>query len=108
MGLKELLRLFEKNKKFLEDAESQRWWGGLNSSEEIVISAILVQLSTWTSVEKVLMRLREAGLTSFEKLAKANAEKLEELIKPVGKMKARRLMNFCKGSYISPCETHFK
>jgi len=68
MGLKELLRLFEKNKKFLEDddwivcdVESPRWWGGLNSPEEIVISAILVQLSAWTSVEKVLMR-HPAGL----------------------------------------------
>ena len=105
MGLKELLRLFEKNKKFLEDAdwivcnaESPRWWGGLNSPEEIVISAILVQLSTWTSVEKVLMRLRKAGLTSFKELAKADAEKLEELIKPVGlrKMKARRLISFAR------------
>ena len=106
MGLKELLRLFEKNKKFLEDAdwivcdvESPRWWGGLNSPEEIVISAILVQLSTWTSVEKVLMKLRKAGLTSFKELAGADAEKLEELIKPVGlgKLKARRLIVFARG-----------
>jgi len=105
MNLKELLGLFEKNKKFLEDAdwivcdaESPRWWGGLNSSEEIVISAILVQLSTWASVEKVLMRLRKAGLTSFTELAKTDAEKLEEMIKSVGfrKMKARRLIVFAR------------
>ena len=105
MSLKELLRLFEKNKQFLKDAdwivcdvESPKWWGGLNSPEEIVISAILVQLSTWTSVEKVLMKLRKAGLTNFRELAKADAEKLEELIKPVGlgKMKARRLISFAR------------
>jgi len=105
MDLKDLVNFFQENTEFLERAgwivsevESPKWWGGLNSYEEIAISAILVQLSTWTSVEKALERLREKRLSSLKELANLDVGKLEELTKPVGlrRIKARRLIGLAR------------
>lgn len=81
-----------------EDPKSPRWWGGLESYDEVSITAILVQRSTWRSVERALENLRTAGLTSLERLANASCEELEEAIRPVSfrRGKARRLIGFAK------------
>jgi len=99
----QLLIIFKGNEEFLEKAgwivsepKSPRWWGGVESPEEVAITAILVQLSTWTSVEKILVTLRKAGLTKLEDLKEMEAEGLEEMIRPVGlwNEKAKRLIDF--------------
>lgn len=49
-----LLEIFENNKSILKEKgwivsseTSYEWWDGLKSAEEIIISAILVQMSRW-------------------------------------------------------------
>jgi len=105
MMLKKILRIFEENKDFLRQAGwevcepySPRWWKGLVSCEEVVISAILVQLSRWETVVEAIRNLRANGLTSLEKIVCMEEDKLAELIKPVGlrKIKAHRLKGLAK------------
>jgi len=101
--IRQLLIIFKRNEEFLKSAgwmvsqpRSPRWWGGVKNPEEVVITAILVQLSTWTSVEKILKILRDVGLTRLENLKDMEVKELEELIRPVGlwKEKAKRLIEF--------------
>ena len=105
MVLKEILGIFEENRDFLRQAGwevcepySPRWWKGLVSCEEVVISAILVQLTKWETVVEAIRNLRANGLTSLEKIACMEEDKLAELIKPVGlrKIKAHRLRGLAK------------
>jgi endonuclease-3 related protein len=103
MKMGQLLMVFKRNEEFLKNAgwivsepKSPRWWGGVKSPEEVAITAILVQLSTWTSVEKIAQTLRRAGLTRLDNLKDMEMERLEGLIRPVGlwKEKAKRLVEF--------------
>ncbi len=102
---KKLLRIFEENKELLREAgwevcdiDSPKWWKGVETEEELVISAILVQLSKWEAVVEAIRNLRANGLTSLEKIAYIGEDKLAELIKPVGlrKIKARRLKDLAR------------
>ncbi|MGC9189979.1 MAG: endonuclease III domain-containing protein, partial [Conexivisphaera sp.] len=56
------------------DPGSPRWWGGLGSAEEIAISAVLVQLSRWSSALASLEELRRRGLLDLGRLADADPE----------------------------------
>lgn len=82
----------------IDKPESPRWWGGLNSPEEIAISAILVQLTRWENVERALENLRKHGLLDIRKLGDVDEGQLGEIIKPVGlrRSKARCLIEFSK------------
>jgi len=101
MKIRQLLIIFKRNEGFLKSAgwmvsrpDSARWWGGVKNPEEVAITAILVQLSTWTGVEKILKILREDGLTRLVNLKDVEVKELEDLIRPVGlwKEKAKRLI----------------
>ena len=96
----EMLRRFEENKEILRkagwivtDVNSFEWWDGLKSADEILISSILVQMTKWEIVKKVILKLREKGLNDILKLANLSEQEIEELIKGVNfyKTKARRL-----------------
>ena len=79
------------------DSKSVRWWGGLSKPEEVAISAILVQRTRWENVEVALKNLRSSGMLDLDVLANVKAQKLQEIIKPVGfKRKAIYLIEFAR------------
>ncbi|MEO3993556.1 MAG: hypothetical protein QN229_04580 [Desulfurococcaceae archaeon TW002] len=81
---------------FMSDPYSYEWWGDFKDSFEISVSAILVQLSRWEAVSKVINKLRENRLLNPHTLAEAPIEEITELIRGVGfhKNKSRILKEF--------------
>ncbi len=105
MILKNILSVFENSEELLREAGweicspySPKWWKGVETEEELIISAILVQLSRWEAVVEALKNLRKHGLTSLEKILFISEEDLAEKIKPVGLrgIKARRIKALAK------------
>ncbi len=80
------------------DPRSPRWWGGLGSAEEIAISAVLVQLSRWSSALASLEELRLHGMLNMDALAAADPALLAGLIKRSGMPleKSRRLVELAR------------
>ncbi len=70
------------------------WWPG-ETSEEVLIGAILTQNTSWTNVEKALAHLREEGCLSLECIATMEKERLSEVIRSAGfhNQKAERLID---------------
>jgi len=68
---------------FVDGPESTRWWGGAESPDEVVITAILVQQTRWEVVGEVLGRLRVLGLNKIERIAETSPEALADIIKGV-------------------------
>ncbi|WOE50293.1 endonuclease III domain-containing protein [Sulfuracidifex metallicus DSM 6482 = JCM 9184] len=98
--IKKVLDIFKENMDLIKDKgwivsepESPRWWGGLQSGEEIIISSILVQMTRWETVAKVISEMRENGLTNFGKLSSLSEEEIYLLIRRVNfsRTKAKRL-----------------
>jgi endonuclease-3 related protein len=58
------------------------WWS--IDPLEVIVGAVLVQGSTWKSVEKVLQRFRELKLLDFRKIVEMSDEDLSELVRPTG------------------------
>ena len=84
----ELLRILEENVDLLRragwivaDAESPKWWDGVETVDELLISSILVQMTKWETVKKVLLKMREKGVNSLEKLSQLSEEEIAELIR---------------------------
>ncbi|WP_338603338.1 endonuclease III domain-containing protein [Sulfolobus tengchongensis] len=95
-----MLKIFDENREILEEkgwivssATSYEWWGGLKSAEEIIISAILVQMSRWETVKSKIEVMREKGLTNFEKLYQVRNEELYEILSGINfyRTKVKRL-----------------
>ncbi len=68
----------------VSDAYSIKWWGCLESVDEVIISTVLVQLSRWEAVIKALENLKARGLLSLDAINEVNEATLAEVIKPVG------------------------
>jgi endonuclease-3 related protein len=70
----------------------QGWWPG-DSTEEIIIGAVLTQNTNWANVEKAIQNLKAAGALSLRVIAPMDEAALASLIKPSGyfRIKARRL-----------------
>ncbi|WP_130473074.1 endonuclease III domain-containing protein [Candidatus Magnetaquicoccus inordinatus] len=70
----------------------QHWWPA-DSSEEMMIGAILVQNSSWQQVSSVIQQLRQQQLLSFLLIRQLPAETWWQLLHPVGffRVKHRRL-----------------
>lgn len=75
----------------------QGWWPGRNAFE-VCVSAILVQNTAWTNVERAMANLDAAGALTVPALARIPDERLGELIRPAGsfRVKARRLRAFLR------------
>lgn len=73
----------------------QGWWPGRNPFE-VCVSAILVQNTAWTNVERAMANLDAAGALTVNALANAPTERLAEWIRPSGsfRVKAGRLRAF--------------
>ena len=79
------------------------WWPA-GSEWEVMVGAILVQQTTWESVEKVLDSLKERGAMDVGAMASLPLEELQELVRPAGfyRQKASRI----KGLAIHIVQAH--
>lgn len=77
------------------------WWPSATGAEraepfEMIVGAILVQNTTWVSVERALQALHGAGLLAPDSLSQVPLEELEQLVRPTGyfRQKALKLKGF--------------
>ena len=70
----------------------RHWWPG-ESPFEVMVGAVLTQNTAWTNVEKAIGALKEADLLEPERLDRAPAERVADLVRPSGyfNVKAKRL-----------------
>ena len=59
------------------------WWPA-ESSEEVIIGAILTQNTSWKNVEKAMQNLRKKSLNTLEGIHASTPKDLKECIKPAG------------------------
>lgn len=73
----------------------QNWWPG-ETQDEIVIGAILTQSVAWKNVEKAIVNLKSAGITTMQDVYHYPVDKLALLIRPslYYNQKAIKLKNF--------------
>jgi endonuclease-3 related protein len=86
----------------------QDWWPG-DTTEEIIIGAVLTQNTSWKNVEKALRNLRVNGGFGFKKLARLRESELAERIRPAGyyNLKARRLLSVVE-FFLGRCDGAFE
>ena len=73
------------------------WWPG-ETTDEIIIGAILTQNVNWKNVEKAINNLKANDLLSFEQIQHCPTESIARLIIPTRyyNQKARRLKDFAE------------
>jgi len=78
----------------------QGWWPG-ESTEEIILGAILTQNTSWGNVEKALAQLKGNNCLDFEKIYDLDTALFAEMIRPAGyyNIKAKRVKNFVQWLY---------
>jgi endonuclease-3 related protein len=77
-----LRQIFETLQEYYAADSDYLWWS--ENPVEVILGAVLVQGSTWKSVEKVLNEFRSKKLLDFKKIVQQTDEQLAELIRPVG------------------------
>lgn len=72
----------------------QEWWPA-DSSDEVIIGAVLTQNTNWANVEKAITNLKGADLCALESIAVTPDDHLKQYIKPAGfyNQKSRYLIN---------------
>ena len=87
-----LRQIFETLREYYAANPDYLWWS--EDPIEVILSAILVQGSTWNSVEKVLNEFRTKELIDFDKIVQQTDGQLAALIRPVGfqTKKAKRIL----------------
>jgi len=68
----------------LADAYGPQHWWPAETPFEVILGAYLTQNTAWTSVERSLANLREAGALTLEGLRSIALEDLQTLIRPSG------------------------
>jgi len=76
----------------LEHFGYRHWWPG-DTTDEIIIGAILTQNTAWSNVERAIKNMKDEKVLSFAGILETTLEKLEKLIRPSGyfRQKAERL-----------------
>jgi len=101
-SIKGLLKAFEgiastlaENGWFISEPQSPRWWGGLESPDEVFISAMLVQQTRWDNVTRVMAKLRSLGLSRLEQVSRLSYGELANMLTGINfrSTKARRVIN---------------
>jgi len=77
-----LRQIFETLREYYAAKPDYLWWP--ENPIEVILGAVLVQGSTWKSVEKVLNEFRSRELLDFHQIVRQTDEQLAELIRPVG------------------------
>ena len=77
-----LRQIFETLREYYAANPDYPWWP--QNPIEVILGAVLVQGSTWKSVDTVLNTLRTRELLDFNKIVQQTDEQLAELIRPAG------------------------
>ena len=77
-----LRQIYETLREYYATDPDYLWWP--ENPIEVILGAILVQGSTWKSVDKVLKEFRARELIDFNKIVQQTEEQLVELIRSVG------------------------
>ncbi|GHT18334.1 hypothetical protein FACS1894189_6120 [Planctomycetales bacterium] len=77
-----LRRIFETLRDYYESKPPMLWWP--DNPIEVVVGAILVQGSTWKSVDRVLVEFRSRNLLGCQQILQLSNEELVAVIRPVG------------------------
>lgn len=87
-----LQQLFDR---LLEQYGPRGWWPA-ETPFEVCVGAILTQNTSWSNVEKAIVRLKAAGCLSISGIGSLTATELADLIRPAGyfRVKADRLQSF--------------
>ena len=86
-----LRQIFETLREYYAaDPDYPRW---SQNPIEVILGAVLMQGSTWKSIDKVLNEFRTRELLDFNKIVQHTDEQLAEIVRPVGfqTKKARRI-----------------
>lgn len=91
-----LRQIYETLREFYETKPPQVWWP--DDPTEVVVAAVLVQGTTWKSVDRVLKMLKEQNQLGFRQLLEVDEVTLADWIRPVGfhAKKAKRLKEISK------------
>lgn len=75
----------------------QQWWPA-RTPFEVMVGAVLTQNTNWKNVETAIVNLREAGLLRPGPLSAAEAEELQDLVRPSGyyRQKSARLLRLAR------------
>ena len=75
-----------------------RFWWPAETTFEVMVGAILTQNTSWTNVERALVRLRGLSRLEPRAIAELSSDRLGEALRPVGyfNVKAKRLQAFCR------------
>lgn len=86
----------------------QHWWPG-DTTEEIIIGAVLTQNTNWGNVERAIKNLKVADALSFERLLRLLPNELSTLIRPSGyyNIKEKRLRSVVE-YFMKRCGADFK
>lgn len=78
--------------KLLDHFGKQGWWPA-ETRFEVIVGAMLTQRTNWRNAELAIKNLKDANMLSPSKIASADINALEQLIRPSGfyKQKAHRL-----------------
>ncbi len=89
-------QIFETLREYYENREPMLWWP--EDPLEVIVGAVLVQGSTWKSVDRVLKTLRDENRLDFNRMLDYTDEELAALIRPVGfqSKKVGRLKALCQ------------
>jgi len=77
-----LRRIFETLREYYAAKPAYQWWP--ENPIEVILGAILIQGSTWKSVDKILNEFRAKKMLDFNIIVQQTDEQLAELIRPVG------------------------
>lgn len=83
-----------------DQVDAGRWWPA-DTRFEVLVGAILVQNTTWTSVERALEHLSAASLLTPEAIASAAVDDCAALIRPCG-------YHHTKATYLKEASTWFQ
>jgi len=74
----------------------QHWWPG-RTPFEVIVGAILTQNTSWTNVERAIVKLRKARLLTPAAIERARVGRIQQAVHPSGyfRQKARKLKAFC-------------
>lgn len=92
----------------VEEFGRLKWWPA-DTDFEVIVGAVLTQQTRWDNVEKVIARLKGAGLMSPEAMSNVPVAELEMIVKPAGfyRQKARRIRHIAEYFGRNPMEEVF-
>jgi endonuclease-3 related protein len=102
-----ILASFTKNQKLLErtgwfpgEAKSWRWWGGLSTRDELIISSVLVQQQSWETVKSTLDQIHKSGYSTLNSMSRLSVPQMKQLLRRLNfyKTKAKRLLKIAEFS----------